>query len=278
MPLSDKKKNLNFKILLNSRKSLLLAILLVWATVFMIFFGIKPQIEAVFEINGKLDEEKQQFQKVSIKLNELKQIKISDQFKQKDKVDEVLPSHKPVLELLFNLQQTAQTSQASIVSLLINPGKIATESAELELIQTPATSTRRRGQPAPTVAPSRKRFDSLQMELVVRGTQEQIDLFIKTIERITPFTSIVELSIRDVRRGQRDEAETRQEATLVLNTYYYTQVISTSIDSILPTVGEKELRAFNTIMDFVPSEYTLPTEIRGANIEDFFNIEGFKFN
>ncbi len=275
MPLVDTKQNLNLKLLVNSRKKLLLAILLVWATVFMIFFGIKKQIESIFEINHKLDIEKEQFQRVTMKLNELKQIKISDQFKQKEKVDEVLPSHKPVLELLFNIQQIAQSSQASIVSLFINPGKIATESAELDLIETQTSSLKK---DQPTVTPRQKKFDSLQMELVVRGTPDQVDSFLNTIERITPFTSIVELSIRDSKSKITDTEITRQEATIVLNTYHYTQVISTSVDSALPTVGEKELRAFNTILDFAPSEYKLPSEIRNANIEDFFNIEGFKFN
>jgi len=67
-------------------------------------------------------------------------------------------------------------------------------------------------------------------------------------------------------------------AELVLNTYYYTGSISTSIEAQLPSVGDEELRVFDTIQKFRPSEFEPPTEIKESDVEDFFGIEGFEFN
>jgi|GEM_PF-2050209 len=269
MAIAQTKQDLNLKLLLNSRKNLLMSIVVAWVSVVMVFFAIKPQIENIFVASKKLDLEKKQFQKVTLKINELKQIEISDQFKQKEKVDEVLPSHKPVLELLYNLHQTVQSSQVSIVSMLINPGSIASSSAELDLV---ASSKNQEAVPTKS-----RRFDKLEMELVIKGESDQVDQFLETVERIAPFTSVVELNIKESNKNESGELIALSEAEILLNTYFYTQVISTSVDATLPTVGEKELRAFNTIQQFIPSGYELPTDINNANIEDLFDVPGFKF-
>ncbi len=270
MAIAQTKQDLNIKLLLNSRKNLLLSIVIAWVCVAMVFFAIKPQIETIFVANKKLDLEKKQFQKVTLKINELKQIEISDQFKQKEKVDEVLPSHKPILELLYNLHQTVQSSQVAVISLLINPGSIASGSGELDLV------ANQRNQEATTT--KKRRYDKLEMELVVKGESDQVDQFLETIERIAPFTSVVELNIKESKKNVSGEQVALSEAEILLNTYFYTQVISTSIEATLPTVGEKELRAFNTIQQFIPSGYQLPTDITNADIEDLFEVTGFKFN
>jgi len=273
MPIKETKNDLNFKLLINTRKQLIIAIIMIWGTVGLIFFAIKPQIEAAFLTNQMLDEEKDQHQRITRKLEELKQIAVSDQFQQKEQVDRVLPSHKPVLELLFNLHQAVQLSKVRTTNLQINPGEIATPSAELDLLE---SGTTRRADESASNRRSR-RFSNLELSLTVQGTSDNVDEFLDLVEKITPFTSIIELNIRGTRGNDQDDPTGVAEAEMKLHSYYYTQVITTNIDDSLPSVSEEELRAFNTIQQFVPSGFQQPTEVRDYNIEDLFQVPGFQF-
>lgn len=272
MSIKETKSDLNFKLLLNTRKQLIIAIILIWGTVGLGFFAIKPQVETIFSTNQKLDQEKDQYQRITRKLEELKQIEVSDQFQQKEQVDHVLPSHKPVLELLFNLNQAVQLSGVTATNLQISPGEIATPSAELELLE---SGTAKKSD-APSTSKQR-RYSNLALNLTVQGNSDAVDEFLELAERITPFTSIIELSIRGARGGDEERSTSSTEAEMTLHSYYYTQVITTDIDDSLPTVSDEELRAFNTIQQFVPSGFQQPTEVRNFNVEDLFEVPGFQF-
>lgn len=268
MPLIDNKPENNLKLFINTRRYLLLAIILVWGSIALVMFAIKPQINLVFGYREELVLEKDQYQNLVRKINELKQIEISQQFQQKEKVDEVLPSHKPILELLANLYQAMQKADVSVDTLKINPGEIATESAEAVITQ-PKTTTTKKGSTTKTP----KAYNSLKLDLIVNGEQDNIDNFLQLIERISPFTSIVELDIKKTFDKERDLALT--EAELLLHTYYYTQTIDSNIGDQLPSVGEKELKAFNTIQEFMPSDFRPATEIESGDLEDLFGVRGF---
>ena len=266
MPIIDTGSENNIKLFFNTRRHLLLAIILIWAIVALVFFAIKPQVQTLFNLRSNLEVEREQYMDLSRKIQDLQNIRISDQFQQKEKVDEVLPSHKPVMELLFNLNQAMKESNVGITSLHISPGEIATESAEISLLDTA---------PKDTAAQRRQqRYSALRMELTVSGTEERVDQFLQLAERIAPFTSIVELEINT--RTDR-EGVTRTEAEMLLNTYYYTQTIVTRVDDQLPSIGEKELKAFETIQQFMPPGFQKPTAIESADLEDLFGIRGFEF-
>jgi hypothetical protein len=267
MPLIEKGADNNIKLFINTRRYLLLSIILVWGTVALGAFAIKPQIDLVFNFRSDLAQEKDQYQNLVRKINELKQIEISQQFQQKETVDEVLPSHKPVLELLSNLYQAMQRAEVEVSALKINPGEIATEAAEA-VITTPAQKTKK----TTTVTKTPKAYNSLKLDLTVNGEQEKVDEFLELVERISPFTSIVELNIKKTFNKERDMTVTVAE--LLLNTYYYTQKIDSNITDQLPSVGEKELKAFNTIQQFMPSGFRPSTEIESADLEDLFGVRG----
>ncbi|HQM15868.1 MAG TPA: hypothetical protein PLM16_01525 [Candidatus Woesebacteria bacterium] len=272
MPIVKSQQETSLKILINSRRQLIVAILLIWGTVGLLFFALKPQIENIFKLNQQLNHQKDQFQRVTRKLNELKLIQVSDQFREKEKVDEVLPSHKPVLELMANLYQAVTQTQVTIEEFVFHPGEIASPSADLSLLAKPTTGGKKDG----PVGSSRK-FQTLKLELTVSGKNENVNRFLDYIEKIAPFTSIIELNLHTSQKMQKGSLVELSQAELILNSYYYTQVITTNIDDSLPSVGEKELRAFNTIQQFLPSDFVQPTEIQSANIEDLFGIKGFEF-
>ena len=264
MPLLESKNEANLKLFFNTRQKIILAMALIWGALAMIFLAIKPQIVYLFELNDNLEAERQTLAALKRKVQELDQIEFSQQFERKDKVDEVLPSNKPLLELLFNLNQAMIQTKASVTELKISPGKIGEEADE------PTKS------PAEKEEVSVRSLSSLSMDLTIKGEADRVDEFIELIEKIAPFTSIVELKLNS--RSDPDSDKKTATAELVLNTYYYTGSISTSIEAQLPSVGDEELRVFDTIQKFRPSEFEPPTEIKESDVEDFFGIEGFEFN
>ena len=266
MSLIETSPDNNLKLFINTRKHLLLSIVLVWGMVALIIFAIKPQFELLFDRRHLLAQEKIQYQSLIRKINELKQIEISQQFQQKEKVDEVLPSYKPILELLFNLNQAMDQTNVEIKAFKINPGEIATESAQ-------ALITNQKSTPTTSTTKQKKGHDNLKLEINVVGESENIDEFLKLVEQISPFTSIIELNIK--KTLSKDRQATLTEAELKLHSYYYTQTITSNVNDQLPSVGDKELRAFETILNFMPSNFRTPTEIESTNLEDLFGIRGY---
>ena len=160
-----------------------------------------------------------------------------------------------------------QRADVTVSALKINPGEIATESAEV-IIAEPAKATTKKS----VATKEQKAYSALKLDLTVNGEQENVDEFLQLVERISPFTSIVELNIKKTFNQEKDRTVT--EAELLLNTYYYTQNITSNISDQLPSVGEKELKAFNTIQQFMPSDFRPSTEIESADLEDLFGIKG----
>ena len=130
MPLLESKNEANLKLFFNTRQKIILAMALIWGALAMIFLAIKPQVVYLFELNDNLEAERQTLAALKRKVQELDQIEFSQQFERKDKVDEVLPSNKPLLELLFNLNQAMIQTKASVTELKISPGKIGEETDE----------------------------------------------------------------------------------------------------------------------------------------------------
>lgn len=283
MAILESKEERNIRLFLNTRRHLLLSIALIWGTVCISFFAIKPQFESIFEQRNQLKKDTTQLASMTRKLNELEQVRVSEQFKYKEKVDEVLPSKKPILELLAGLHQISQQSKISVTALKINPGEINDE-ATAEVITKKTTpvaqekpTTKSAGQ-SQTNETKSKGYNYLKMELKIKGSREGVDQFLTSIEQIAPFTSVVELTLREPKNVKDPSDQLLSEAEIALQTYYYTQTISVNVDNPLPAIGDAELRAFTTIQRFLPPNYQKPTDISSADIEDLFGISGFEFN
>ncbi|MEA2056126.1 MAG: hypothetical protein U9O78_00190 [Patescibacteria group bacterium] len=258
----------NIKLFLLNRKFLVLTIALVWTSFALIFFVIKPQISQLVQNTEQIDENRSHLKNLQQKLVELKQIRLSAEFEKKDTVDEVLPSHKPLLELLANLNQAAEVTKVSFTNFEISPGKVASPGAEIVPIDQTKTG-----------------YDSLELKLSVAGLETNVEEFLNIVEKIAPISTITELSIR---RDKNNREETESEvsssssgptvrvssANMLLSTYYYTRTISTTLSKKLPAVGEEEIKVFDTIQKFRPSDFKPQTELKRSELEDIFGVKG----
>ncbi|MFH2118483.1 MAG: GspMb/PilO family protein, partial [Candidatus Paceibacterota bacterium] len=192
------------------------------------------------------------------KAQELEQLKFSPEFAQAEQINRVLPSHKPLLELLNNLNSVAGETKVSITDFEISPGEIASDSTQAK----EAGSSKK----------SNTDYDRLDLDLTIVGPLPQVRMFMDLIEKVSPLTTITNLTIdRKVNNSQIEDAT---RADLSLSAYYYTKPISSTLSSALPIISEEEKRVFQAILEFSPTQIEGQTTIISGNNNDLFGIQG----
>ncbi len=298
----------NIKLFLHNRKFIIISVILVWASVFMLFSAFKPQINQIQTKKDTLNQKRSELNQLSKKNLELEQILNSSEFAQKEKVNEVLPSHKPLLELLSNLNQAARQHEITFVDFEISPGEIASDSAEADMdnlvrqakqqqTETKASleakeeeeesegsendQDKKALQKSDEVAYSGKGYNQLVLELSIRGRSDEVDDFMGLMEKIAPLTTITEFRI-----SREDPLTTQAQAspsasssvsmstaTMIMSTYYYERVITTTPSSSLPSVGDEEMKVFETIQKFRPTELKPQKTLKSGDLEDLFGVD-----
>ncbi|HCC84788.1 MAG TPA: hypothetical protein DEP87_03845, partial [Candidatus Pacebacteria bacterium] len=124
---------INWRLFVYTRQNLLIALGLVGTAILIVMLAIWPQITSISETQTKLTKAKKELLRVTAKLNELEAVKISAEFSQTDKVNQVLPSKKPLIEFMTGLNSIAAITQVGVTDLKISPGQIATDSSQLKL-------------------------------------------------------------------------------------------------------------------------------------------------
>ncbi|MBD3250183.1 MAG: hypothetical protein GF381_01250 [Candidatus Pacebacteria bacterium] len=288
----------NWKLFITNRRKFLLAVLMIWGGLALIYFGFRPQIKNILEINKKLSAARVQLSTLRQKSSDLKQIEVSEQFENIEKVDEVLPSHKPVLELMTNLHQASFATQVAMDEFSFRPGEIASASAqpianfqsELNTQSKPTTSkSRSKSQTDPNPTNPNKRYSGFEFKLSVAGSKKNVTEFLTLVEQIVPLTTITDLNLSHTtnpnatNRGQaqieesKSDSWTETKATMTLTTYYYTQSITTTLTSQLPSIGDQEVEAFEKIQQFRPSGFRPQSEIiNSGELEDFFEVDSLE--
>src|SRR3989339_1557753 len=114
----------NWQLLLNTRRDLLLAIAFGLTTLILIILTYNQTTNAL-ATNRQLKKENDKIAQLDRKVQELAQLKFSPEFAQAEQINRVLPSHKPLLEVLNNLNSVAGETRVSITEFEINPGEIA---------------------------------------------------------------------------------------------------------------------------------------------------------
>ncbi len=247
-------KNINWRLFVYTRKNLLVAIAVVLSAVLILTLAIWPQIASISETRAKLSKEQKELQKVTIKLRELDTIKVSPEFSQTDKVNQVLPSKKPLLEFLAGLNTIAEVTAVAVSDLKVTPGQIATDSSQLK------TAARRANQ---------ANYDYLDLKLAVSGQLESIQRFLSLIEQISPITTITQI---DLNRENRPSAGgvILTKAELTLRVHYFTQQVTTSLTTALTQISVREKTIFQTIQEFTIPVAENPTRVTGGgNINPF---------
>ena len=268
--MSRKFSQLNWRIVIVTRRFLVAGIAGGLGAILIGMWGAQPQITDILANQAKLKVQKQELAKVERKMQELKQVRLLPEFAQAQKLEAVLPSHKPLFELMTSMGQVAVSNQIIINTFSVKPGSIATPGATV----------------AATGRKSKEAYDSLDLNLTISGLLANVQKFMIQVEQISPITTITQLSLtrqekkktsttENTNSATASESAVMAQATLTLSTHYFTQTPKAVIDAPLPNVGSKEKQIFKIIQSFSNSEYVPQTEIRDGGSLDLFGIKGF---
>jgi len=255
--MKNNKKNLNWKFFIYSRKYFSLAIAMIIASITIAMFATYPQVDIALSNFQQLKKEELNLDKTQKKAIELEQIRLLPEFSKAGLVDEVLPSHKPLLEIINSLNNVAENTNVTINNFSIKPGNIATDSTKIST----------------TKSSSAKKYQQLDFSLSASGDMSNVEDFISLLERISPITTVTDIALSRSKKDDGNGGEiVSAKAELNLSSYYFTQSIKTAIGQPLPKIGQKEQDIFTTIQEFTPANFNKQTEIEGGNLEDIFNI------
>jgi Tfp pilus assembly protein PilO len=247
------KEEINYKLVWNTRKELVLAILS-FALAFVIFtMVVLKQISPIKKVFAELASSKQELNKFQTKVDELENIAFDSEFKKMTEIDEVLPSYKPLLELLNNLNSVAVQSETLIKNFSLSPGEIATDSTIL-------SRTRRQ-----------KFYDELVLEFSVSGTLANVQNFMTLIEQVTPISTITNISLS---QQINEDSGVETTANLKLKTFYFTQAIAVTLTEPLPPIEDEQLIVLEEIKKLIPNKLPTQEEVIRNDRGNLFGLQG----
>lgn len=253
--------------LFHTRRYATLAGAIVAACVLLILAVVVPQIQSVFNTATKLQQANKTTAELQQKVDQLRNLPQSVLLQASNEINSVLPSKKPLLELLTSYSEIAREAGVQFSDVSISPGRIATESATTA----PAASSGR-AQRAPTRRTNTD-YDQLDLSMKVSGDLDSINLFLQRIEQIAPITTVTSMSLTErLVRSQNESQESVFEAELVTTSYFFTQPIASTIRGSLPTVTAGQQDVIQEIQTFFIPEINEQTIITGGGLQDLFGV------
>jgi Tfp pilus assembly protein PilO len=248
----ENKSELNWRLFWNTRKEFVLSILFFVFAFLMIIVGIFQQISPLSAQLSQVKARETEVNKYKSKATNLEEIASSRQVDTFTEVDKVLPSHKPLLEVLTNLNNVAQSTQVVIENFSLNPGNLASDSTQVKK------------------SSSGSAYDYLDLDFSVVGPLWKVQNFMTLIEQTTPISTITSISInRDITKDSNAEAR----ANLILRSFYFTQPIKTTISSALPQVADSQRQILDEINQLIPNNLESQTEVIKGNRGNLFGLQ-----
>jgi Tfp pilus assembly protein PilO len=267
-----KKSEINFKSLIINRRYLLFSMASALVALIVIFSGITSQINNIFDLRREIKVGQEKVAVLRQKTIDLENIEAREAYKSQDLVNKILPSKKPLLELLTSLNTVASQNNVIFVDLSLSPGKIASESAEF-LGEAKSSSQRKKTQPKVNL----EGYDTLVVEVEISGLFSDVQNFFLDIEKVAPLTTITSLSL-DIKSDDIIRPSDEVQAELVLSSYFFTQSVTANLSSSLPNIGIKEQEIINEVGSYALPAFSVQKQIEGGGLNDLFglNLQGIE--
>jgi len=256
----------SLRIIMVTRQPLLLAMAIVVGIAALIFAVMIPQAQSSWEDYQRIERERPILEKLQTKVAALDDLPSSPEYAQIEIVNNALPSRKPLLELLVSLNSVSTDTDVQVMSYNLSPGLVATDSTQL------------------TQAPAAKGFDSLKLTMSIEGTFRDLQNFFRRVEEVSPFSTIMSLSLSSSITSETGETENTQDqlfrAELETETYFFTKPIAVKYEDPLPVISDRDRLVLNSLAAFVPTTLPTQTQIQGGGLDDLFqtrpNLQGFE--
>jgi Tfp pilus assembly protein PilO len=252
-------QSINWRIFFATRRYLLATVGAGLVVALLIIFVMIPQVNEILSLRAQLQTERPKLERLEQKLADLDSIQFSPEFVQSNLVNEALPSHKPLLELLTSLNTVALSTGVTVRDFQLSPGMIATEGAQ------PAPGARRTGA-----------VDSLDLSMRLTGEFAKVQEFLLLVEKVTPFTTITKLTVG--LQGISQVTDPDDLSALLINadittkTYFFTQSITATVEGPLPQLTPVDREVLEELSAFDLTLLPEQREITGG-LQDLFGVE-----
>lgn len=261
--MKTQQSTLNWRSLVTNRRYLLISMIGWVVSSAIIFSGLIPQINKNLELNEEIQQQQKKLDILASKLVSLREINTEQVYQNRDAVNQLLPSRKPLLELLSGLSQVATQNGIRFIDFKLTPGEIASESTQF-LNEVKSKKKRQ-------IAVQDSIFDTLDVQLEIEGTFRDVQQFFLAVEQMAPATTIASLAL-NIKGQEMIEADQLVQAQLVLKSHYFTQTIAAAIDSPLPTIGALEQQTLNQVSGYFFPVVDIQQQIISGGVEDLFGI------
>jgi hypothetical protein len=257
--------HLNYRLLLETRRFLLLAIGCGVLVIGIVLFGVIPQVQAALELNDQRQAEDKRLKLLAKKASDLESMNNSPLLGQIKTVNQVLPSKKPLLELMASLGAASQATQVTITRLDLSPGTISTDSATAAK---PAAKTATKGK-----SPKNAAVSNLTVNIVVEGELGDLESFFSTMENRAPLSTITNISLSKKSALSLDITENDPfEAEVTISSAYFTQSVTSAVEASLPSISQQQELLLKDLEEFVLPLENQQQQIEGGGLNDLFGI------
>lgn len=190
----------------------------------------RPTLVNVFKLREKNQKNKEMLAKLIDKAQKLEAIDEVEIKKRVELVEEVLPSQKPVLELLSSLEQLSVEEGVVFGGLELKPGKID------------------------ELSKSKTEREEFEISFNIEGNLSNISSFVNKLEKTPPLMKIERMDLK-LSRGRENISETEEigslKAALGVRVFYqFLPKTIGAIDQPLAMLSSKEREILNKISSY----------------------------
>lgn len=222
---------INYRLLLSTRRYLVFAAGLSLVSIIVFFSLIFPRIQSIQENRKELEQKQKQLTQSSEKLKLLLNVNQTTLFQEKERIDALLPSYKPLLPLIARMEQLSAENHVIVTSFQVSPGdlSLATDSAAAR-----KKSTASKKQVNSNVS-------SLPLSLLLYGTINDLYNFLDGIDTLVPLADITGITLSSSNNIANFQEQTGIETTdpiyeaeLNFEAYFYARSTPLSSQQNLP--------------------------------------------
>ncbi len=220
-----------------------------------------PRVLSLPQVYDDWQQEKKKLQQLQGKLASLENtLQMADEVSL-EITDTILPSKKPLLELLTSLRRVEALAEVKVINLALSPGLLASSSSQL------ADETKKRRDAVG--------YEVLDLEMSVQGSFDQVQQFMILLEKITPFTTIQTFSLSENRQNASESGKT-VSSNITTGTYFFTRSSAGSSSVTLTAMSQKERDVLQQLLTFQKSTLSDQTQVQGGGATDLFGVSGWE--
>lgn len=224
----------NLKLIWGTRKPFLATLGLLVGGAALVFFLVVPQATQAYDYFLQWQEAQELEETLQVKLQELNDRELAPEFSYEKIVSAALPEKKPLFELMQSLSMLSQETNVKVGRFELSPGLVASQSTEATNSSGP---------------------ESLEVDYTVTGSFENLNAFMRRVEEVTPFSTIVNLNIGS---AMTEDPTAVFSANISSETYYFAKSVATKESTSLPKMSADAEKILQALQQYAP--ITIPTQ------------------